>query len=142
MNTVSKLAPNLISAYKITNLIVKTVPEFTLNVDKQSEELKSLFKQNRVDSAVFITAWNPYGEQFSAEENHARNNNLKDELDLRSLKLINGFGQDPLGEWAGEDSFLVLGINLEASKELGAQFEQNAVIWSDKDAIPQLILIR
>ena len=142
MNTVSKLPPNLISAYKVTNFIVKTVPEFTLNVDKDSEELKSLFKQNRVDSAVFITASNTYGEEFSTEDNQARNNLLLNELNLRSLKFIGGFGQDPLGQWAGEDSFLVLGISLEASKKLGAQFEQNAIVWSDKDALPKLILLR
>ena len=142
MNKESKLAPNLISAYQVTNFQVRTEPEFTLNVDLESEELKRLFKQNRVDSAAFITAWNPYGELLSNEDNQARNNLLLNELNLRSLKLINGFGQDPLGQWAGEDSFLVLGISLEASKKLGAQFEQNAIVWCDKDAIPKLILLR
>ena len=142
MTEQSKLAPDLISAYEVTNFIVKNAPEFTLNVDTESEELKSLFKQNRVDSAVFITAWNPYGQALTAEENQSRNNNLRDELNLRSLKFINGFGQDPIGQWPGEDSFLVLGISLEASKKLGAQFEQNAIVWSDKDAIPQLILLK
>ena len=142
MNKESKLAPNLISAYQVTNFQVRTEPEFTLNVDLESEELKMLFKQNRVDSAAFITAWNPYGELLSNEDNQARNNLLLNELNLRSLKLINGFGQDPLGQWAGEDSFLVLGISLEASKKLGAQFEQNAIVWCDKDAIPKLILLR
>ena len=142
MNKESKLAPNLISAYQVTNFQVRTEPEFTLNVDLESEELKRLLKQNRVDSAAFITAWNPCGELLSNEDNQARNNLLLNELNLRSLKLINGFGQDPLGQWAGEDSFLVLGISLEASKKLGAQFEQNAIVWCDKDAIPKLILLR
>ena len=142
MNKESQLASNLIRAYQATNFIIKTQPEFTLNVDTKSEKLMSLFMENRVDSAVFITAWNPYGELLSNEENQDRNNNLKDELNLRSLKFINGFGQDPSGEWAGEDSFLVLAISLEASKKLGAQFEQNAIVWSDNNAIPKLILLR
>jgi len=142
MNKESQLASNLIRAYQVTNFIIKTQPEFTLNVDTKSEKLMSLFMENRVDSAVFITAWNPYGELLSNEENQDRNNNLKDELNLRSLKFINGFGQDPSGEWAGEDSFLVLAISLEASKKLGAQFEQNAIVWSDNNAIPKLILLR
>ena len=101
-----------------------------------------LFKQNRVESAAFITAWNPYSVSLSDKENQSRNEQLEYELNLRSLKFLDGFGQDPLGQWSGEDSFLVLGIELEASKKLGIKFEQNAIVWSDKDAIPQLILLR
>ena len=142
MNNQSTLDPNLIGAYQVTNFQVKSDPAFILNVKIVSEELKALFKQNRVDSAAFITAWNPLGELLSTEENQLRNKALESELNLRSLKIIHGFGQDPLGQWAGEDSFLVLGISLEASKKIGSQFEQNAILWSDKDAIPQLILLR
>ena len=142
MTEQSQLAPDLISAYKVTNFHVKAKPAFTLNVGKVSEELKELLKQNRVESAAFITAWNPYSKSLSDKENQSRNEQLKNELNIRSLKFIDGFGQDPLGQWDGEDSFLVLGIELEASKKLGIQFEQNAIVWSDKDAIPQLILLR
>jgi len=142
MNEKSKLAPHLISAYEVTNFHVKAEPAFTLNVGKVSEELKALFKQNNFSSAAFITAWNPYSKSLSDEENQSRNDQLKNELTIRSLIFIDGFGQDPLGQWSGEDSFLVLGIELEASKKLGIQFEQNAIVWSDKDAIPQLILLK
>lgn len=138
----SKLAPDLIGAYEVTNFHVKAEPAFTLNVGKVSEELKALLKQNNVSNAAFITAWNPYSKSLSDEENQARNYQLKNELNIRSLKFIDGFGQDPLGQWSGEDSFLVLGIDLEGSKKLGIQFEQNAIIWSDTDAVPKLILLR
>jgi len=58
------------------------------------------------------------------------------------LKFLDGFGQDPAGKWTEEESFLVLGISLEAAKKLGNQFEQNAIVWSDSDAVPQLIMLR
>ena len=138
----SQLDQALLSAYEITNFHVKADPAFILNVSKSSEELKLLFKRNRVASAAIITAWNPYSKSLSSEENQLRNEQLKNELTLRSFKVIDGFGQDPLGQWDGEDSFLVLGISLESSKKLGVQYEQNAIIWSDKDAIPKLILLR
>jgi hypothetical protein len=138
----TSLNKDLISAYEVTNFHVKAEPAFTLNVGKESKELKALFKQNKVTSAAFITAWNPYSESLSDEENQYRNNQLKNELIIRSLNFIDGFGQDPLGQWSGEDSFLVFGIDLEASKKLGIQFEQNAIVWSDSDAIPKLILLR
>jgi hypothetical protein len=136
------LNQDLISAYEATDFHVKAEPEFTLKIGQVSNELNALFKQNNIFNASFITAWNPYSNSLSDEENQARNNELKNELNIQSLKFIDGFGQDPLGQWAGEDSFLVLGISLEASKKLGLQFKQNAIVWSDKNAIPQLILLR
>ena len=142
MKSNTSLNQDLISAYEVTNFHVKAEPPFTLNIGKVSEELKALFKQNDVSNAAFITAWNPYSKSLSDEENQARNDQLKNELNIRSLKFIDGFGQDPAGQWSGEDSFLVLGIELEASKKLGIQFEQNAIVWSDIDAIPKLILLR
>jgi hypothetical protein len=142
MTVKSTLAPGLISAYEVTNFHVKAEPAFTLNVGKASEELKALLKQNNVSNAAFITAWNPYSKSLSDEENQARNDQLKNELTIQNLKFIDGFGQDPLGQWSGEDSFLILGIELEASKKLGIQFEQNAIVWSDSDAVPDLILLR
>lgn len=142
MKLESILDKDLISAYEVTNFHVKAEPAFTMNIGRLSEELKALFKQNNVSNAAFITAWNPYSKSLSEEENHARNDQLENELNTRSLKFINGFGQDPLGQWSGEDSFLVLGIDLEASKTLGIQFEQNAIVWSNSDAIPKLILLR
>ena len=142
MKVESILDQDLISAYEVTNFHVKADPAFTLNIGRLSEELKALFKQNNVTNAAFITAWNPYSKSLSDEENQSRNDKLKNELNIRSLRFMDGFGQDPLGQWSGEDSFLVLGIDLEASKTLGIQFEQNAIVWSDSDAIPKLILLR
>jgi hypothetical protein len=33
-------------------------------------------------------------------------------------------------------------MSLEAAKKLANQFAQNAIVWCDADAIPQLILLR
>lgn len=142
MTEQTTLSADLISAYEATNFHVKAEPAFILNVGKESEELKTLFKQNNISSAAFITAWNPYSKSLSDKDNQERNELLKAELGHRSLKFIDGFGQDPAGEWAGEDSFLVLGIGLEAAKKLGNQFEQNAIVWTDGDSVPKLILLR
>ena len=53
-----------------------------------------------------------------------------------------GLGQHPTNGWSGEVSYLILGLTLEAAKVLGARHEQNAIVWSDADALPQLILLR
>ena len=142
MKSNTLLNQELISAYEVTNFHVKANPAFTLNVGQLSNALLRLFKENEVSSAAFITAFNPYSQSLSDEENRKKNDQLKANLISLKLIFINGFGQDPAGQWAGEASFLVLGIGLEAAKKLGNQFEQNAIVWSDSDAIPQLILLR
>jgi hypothetical protein len=138
----SNLTPDLIGAYEVTNFYVQADPGFTLNIGKFSEKLKANLKKNGADSAIFITAWNPFSKQLSDKENRFRNEMLKKELIGRSLKFLDGFGQDPAGKWTEEESFLVLGISLEAAKKLCNQFEQNAIVWSDSDAVPQLIMLR
>jgi hypothetical protein len=35
----------------------------------------------------------------------------------------------------------VLGLALEAAKSLGRRHEQNAVVWSGPDAVPQLVML-
>ena len=39
-------------------------------------------------------------------------------------------------------TFLIFGISEEQASEIGKDFEQNAIVWCDKDAIPQLLLLK
>jgi hypothetical protein len=56
--------------------------------------------------------------------------------------VIDGDGADPSGQWPAERSYLAFGIDADAARELGRRFQQDAVIWIGKDAIPQLLLLR
>jgi hypothetical protein len=67
---------------------------------------------------------------------------LSKELERRSLSYVEGIGQHKSNQWPGEESFLVFGLTLEAANTLGSKLEQNAIVWSGKDAVPQLILLR
>jgi len=35
-----------------------------------------------------------------------------------------------------------LGLGLDAASVLGIAFRQNAMVWNDVDAVPQLVLLR
>ena len=77
--------------------------------------------------------------------NRAGNANLASrlrQLARHEERIIEGTGFDPRGTWPEERSFLVLGLDLEASRALGREFKQNAIVWSGSDAIPRLILLR
>lgn len=56
--------------------------------------------------------------------------------------MIESFNIDPAKLWPTEKSFFVLGLDLNTSKSLGRQFNQNAIVWIGSNAIPQLILLR
>jgi len=64
------------------------------------------------------------------------------ELDEAGYSYLEGIGQHSSNGWIGEKSYLVFGLTLDDAKALGTRLEQNAIVWSGADAIPQLILLR
>jgi len=131
-----------IQAYRETEYRVHGDEPFTLRIGEANPVLAAVHKQHRVDSSAYVTAYNPYSQALDDAANAQRHAELGRELRLRSLVAIEGLGQHPSNRWPGEVSCLILGLTLEAAKVLGARHEQNAIVWSDADAVPQLILLR
>jgi hypothetical protein len=125
-----------------TDYCVHGEPGFTLRVGRASAELLAAHKRWRTDCSAFLTACNPFSQPLDAAANAARQAALAKELSGRSLAFVPGVGQHPSNGWPGEDSFLVFGLTLEAAKALGTRLEQNGLVWSGADAVPQLILLR
>jgi hypothetical protein len=113
-----------------------------LRIGKVSPELAEIHRSHRVDCSAFITAFNPFSQPFDEQENERRHELLLKEIKLRSLPIVQGLGSHPDNGWPPEVSLLVPGLSLEASKSLGTRFEQNAIVWSATDTVPQLILLR
>lgn len=132
---------HLLDAYRSTAYRVLSTPPFTLWIDRHSEELAKLYAVSGVTSAAFITAWNPYSMSLSHAENMARNEALTAALREAGLtNIVPGLGEDPSGEWPGEESVLVLGITREFGRALSTRFQQNAFVWAGSDAKPELII--
>ena len=138
----STLDPLLIKAYQAANYYVRSAQPFTLQIGKVSDGVIDLCRRYGLSSATFITAYNPFGEVLTDKENQQRNKQLKLEVNALDLPLIKGFGQDKLGEWGQEDSFLIFGLDLETAKAIGIKYEQNAIVWCGEDATPRLMLLR
>lgn len=105
-------------------------------------ELIALYQTHNVDCAAFITAFNPFSQELTTDENHRRQEVLAKDLTGRSLSFVEGVGQHPSGAWPGEPSFLVLGLELEVAKSLGQSVEQNAIIWCGANRVPNLVLLK
>ena len=136
----SAIFPRLLQSYMHADYHVDAEPIFVLKVGIFSPPLARLYQLNKCDCAAFLTASNPLSRDVGDIENAALQSKLVHELSGRSLKLIDGAGMDSQGKWPHEASFLVFGLSLEASRTLARKYEQNAFIWSGKNAVPQLIL--
>lgn len=101
-----------------------------------------LHLKHQSTSSAFITAWNPYSRPSCAETNQQRQFRLLKESQDKGFIIYLGEGKHPSGEWEGEQSLLLLGISLDEAKAIGEKWEQNAIVWSDADCIPQLVLLR
>ena len=136
------LTEGLISAYRATRYRVFTSPDFELAVGQRSNALADLYRTYAVNSAAFLTAWNPEGNLQHETANREAFARLQERVTSLSVKVISGFGEDPDGAWAGEESLLTLGLGREIACEIGAEFRQNAIVWAGADAVPELILLR
>ena len=141
---------DLEAAYRATDYVVELfsgkgqdagVDPIVLKIDSASRELRALHRRQGVDCSCFITACNPFSRPLDEESNLHRQEALAVELRRRSLRFLSGEGRHPSNGWPPEPSFLVLGLALEASKNLGRHYEQNAILWAGADAVPRLVML-
>lgn len=134
------VATEIIEAYKKTKYTAEN--GITLLIDAQSYELDKLLKTSGLKSAIYITAWNPFSKMKSSDQNNKMNKLLKSDLMMMVSEenIIDGFGEDPSGEWPGEKSFLALGILKEQGINLSEKYGQNAFVYHELDLKTELVL--
>lgn len=120
----SDLPPGLIAAYEATEFRVFAARPFTLRIGSFSPELEAVFQENGVQSAAFITAWNPLGEACDDAANAAQQAKLIETVSLMGRVSFSGIGIDPTSYWAGEESLLVLGLDQVDASTLGRSFSR------------------
>jgi hypothetical protein len=137
-----KIDPATLAAYRHTEYRVFGAIPAVLRVGVRCAELALLHEVHDTHCSAFITACNPRSERLDDAVNRERQAALAAQLATQGLVIIAGIGQHPANDWPGEPSYLVPGLTRTAAQQLGRQFEQNAIIWADADAIPELILLR
>lgn len=144
MLTHSEIPAEKIKAYLDTHYrFGQGIDLITLRIDTHAEALSRLCASSGCACGVFITAYNPLGQSQYINANQAAHARLGIELEaLAPGRVIEGAGADPTGEWPEEKSFFALGVDLDAARELGIRYKQDAIVWVGKDAVPRLILLR
>lgn len=115
---------------------------FVLRIREFSPEIRNLFTKEGVETAAFVTAYNPLGQDTAPAINVAAQATLEETVANNRLPFYRGQGEDPKGIWLSEASVLIMGVSYENACSLGNQHQQNAIVWIGSDSIPQLILLR
>ena len=135
----TKIENSLIEAYENTNYYIYHDTEITINIAKKNIDLINLFKDKNLISASIITAYNPFSKIMTEEQNLSAQLQLKKMIEDSNLSYLDAIGQDIKKEWLGEPSFFIENISKENAIKLGKKFNQNAIVWVDKNLIPELI---
>ena len=132
------LQPQLIEAYK--NTLYKIYkPPLEIKVGSCSSALDELLQENGIVSWTYITAYNPFSEELTDEENSRRHAELIALLTDHTYFEGEGLGTDP--EWKPEKSILIIGITKEDAKSLGTKFQQNAIVYGELHQPAELLLL-
>ncbi|HTP38070.1 MAG TPA: DUF3293 domain-containing protein [Steroidobacteraceae bacterium] len=115
--------------------------QFTLRVNERSVSLLECYATHRVQSAAYLTAWNPRSEPTPGEGNAAAQARLESEVKAAGWMFLRGQGVDPHGRWPAEPSILVLGMGAEQASALGRAYQQNALVFAGADAIARLVTL-
>ncbi|MDZ7683966.1 MAG: DUF3293 domain-containing protein [Gammaproteobacteria bacterium] len=128
---------DLEKVYRETDYIVDDDPPLRLNVGEQNDGMRILMVSMGVESAAFVTAWNPGSQRLPMDENLDRQADLLEAIEKLRLNYFVGRGEHP-GEGWSEDSYLILGISPEEALALAGQFGQNAFLWIPISGVPEL----
>ena len=112
---------------------------FKLNVGCYSPELDQLHQKFCVNTSLYITAWNPFSELLTDEDNDAKQQALVSDITDLGLDMMTGRGIAQSGDWPPEESIIVLGCDESTAITLSQKYQQNAIVFSDGNAIPRLI---
>jgi hypothetical protein len=112
---------------------------FKLNIGCYSPELDQLHQKFGVSTSLYITAWNAFSDLLADEENNAKQQTLVADITDLGFDIITGRGIAQSGDWPPEESIIVLGCDESTAITLSQKYQQNAVVFSDENAIPRLI---
>ena len=134
------ISDELLNAYIETNYFINNI-EMPLKINKYSDFLNKIYNKYSVNSCAYITAYNPYSKQVDEYENIKNNQSLKLLLERNNYKYMEGCGCHPSNKWEKENSFLIIGIDYNNACVIGKKYNQNAILYCNKECVPNLILL-
>ena len=136
------ISPELIRAYREAHYIVLDEgTEIRLHVGTVNLELARLMSNKNAHTASVLTAYNPYSEVKTKQDNKLAQTQLRKRLKEMGIATLDAIGRDAMEQWEPEPSVLALDLTLKEAENLADEFGQNAFIWIPKqDGVIELRL--
>ncbi len=132
------VSEDLRSAY--INTIFKVIqPLMEIRIGFTCDQLETLLIENNCSEWAYITAYNPYSNMLSADQNSLRHEKLRDRLQHYRFFEGEGVGRNP--DWLPEKSFLIIGITKSDAAKIGILYEQNAIVIGEKSKPAELLML-
>ncbi len=112
---------------------------FYLKIDISNTRFKDWCTKQKINSWAIITAFNPYSQELTKQENEALNARLRAQLTRDGFGFHEAKGIPNNTDWNAEESFFIHNITLEKAKEIGTFFQQNAIVYGIQDDSKELI---
>ena len=118
--TPTEISQEKIEAYEATHYHVGSGDNaLVLRIGHYSPDLARQFEAVGADCALFITAFNPFGQKHDDASNEAAHAELGKELRALSRHVVEGEGADPSGKWGAEKSYLSLATDADTARQAG-----------------------
>ena len=136
------ISPELIRAYREAHYIVLDEgTEIRLKVGTVNLELARLMSNKNAHTASVLTAYNPYSEVKTKQDNKLAQTQLRKRLKEMGIATLDAIGRDAMEQWEPEPSVLALDLTLKEAETIADEFGQNAFIWIPKqDGVIKLCL--
>ncbi len=130
-------------AYLATEYCASTPQgEITIRIDNVHPDLDRLLESHDAKQWAFITAWNPFSEELSDEENSTRHDQLVQKVKELGYVAFEGAGVPNNTDWSPEVSLLILGIDEDTAIDIGVEFGQNAIVLGWQHEVAELVPCR
>ena len=123
-------SPELVASYLGADYVTDGI---TLRLDMPVPDLPAWRRSHNCKRAVLITGWNPFSQELESDENQARNEVLRLELEERRLTALAAVGRSRDDTSWEEPGFCVLDCDDTATDNLMVRFCQYAVVIAEQD---------
>lgn len=119
--------------------VVADGKEIIFRIGEVSEAINRLLDEACAAKFALVTAFNPRSEVLPDDENETRQVRLKELLRAENLYFLEGYGANERELWEREPSLFIFGISEERAVEIGREFEQNAIVYGEKNEKIKLV---
>ena len=135
------LDPALRLAYERAVYAIFASPGVEFRIGERSDMIEAMMTMSHARTAAFVSSANTRGVATPENERRLAEFLLRSEVSGMKYRVYQGEGRDPQGKWTAEPSVLIMGIPRAEAEALGRKLEQNAIVWIEKGAAPELLVL-